>query len=88
MHQGQTKNEETSKDSKKTRRLQRNQKTFPASSQKKRRILITKIINEKGEIITSRKGIANVFGEFFRQLFDDQDEEAEMEHDKDKTEKS
>ena len=29
----------------------------------RRRVLITKIKNEKGEVITSRKGIANVFGE-------------------------
>ena len=29
-------------------------------------MLITKIKNEKGEIITSRKGIANVFGKFYK----------------------
>ena len=31
----------------------------------KKRVLITKIKNEKGECITSRKGIADVFGEFY-----------------------
>ena len=30
----------------------------------KRRVLITKIQNEKGEVVTLRNGIANVFGEF------------------------
>ena len=32
----------------------------------KKKLLITKIKNERGEIITSRKGIANVFGEFYK----------------------
>ena len=32
----------------------------------KKRVLITKTKNEKGEIITSRRGIANVFGEFYK----------------------
>ena len=32
----------------------------------KKRVLITKIKNEKGECITSRKGIADVFGEFYK----------------------
>ena len=34
-------------------------------------MLITKIKNENGEIITSRKGIANVFGEFYKKIYDD-----------------
>ena len=40
-----------------------------------KRVLITKIKNEKGEIITSRKGIANVFGEFYKQIYDDNEQE-------------
>ena len=32
----------------------------------KKRVLITKIKNEKGEVITSRKGTANLFGEFYK----------------------
>ena len=32
----------------------------------KKRVLITKIKNEKGECITSRKGIADAFGEFYK----------------------
>ena len=38
-------------------------------------MLITKINNEKGEVITSRKGIANDFGDFNRKIFDDQEHE-------------
>ena len=53
----------------------------------KRRVLITKIKNEKGEVITSRKGIANVFGEFYSKLYDeDQNDGTEMESDKNETE--
>ena len=52
-----------------------------------RRVLIIKIKNEKGEVITSRKGIANVFGEFYSKLYDeDQHDETEMESDKNETE--
>ena len=32
----------------------------------KKRVLITKIKNEKGECITSRKGIADAFGEILQ----------------------
>ena len=36
--------------------------------------------NEKGEVITSRKGIANVIGEFCRKMYDDdQCDETELE---------
>ena len=38
-------------------------------------MLITKIKNEQGEIITSRKGIANVFGEFYKKLYDDNEQD-------------
>ena len=37
----------------------------------KKKVLITKIKNDKGECITSRKGIAEVFGEFNKRLSDD-----------------
>ena len=41
---------------------------------------------EKGELITSRKGIANVFGEFHSKLYDDdQHDEKEKESDKNET---
>ena len=51
----------------------------------KKRVLITKIKNEKGECITSRKGIADTFGEFYKRLYDDNerdDSEHEMSDDK------
>ena len=32
----------------------------------KKRVLITKIKNEKGECITSRKGLADAFGDFYK----------------------
>ena len=39
-------------------------RNFPRIKTAKKRVLITKIKNEKGECITSRKGIADTFGEF------------------------
>ena len=50
----------------------------------KKRVLITKIKNEKGECITSRK-IADAFGEFYKRLYEDSerdDSEHEMSDDK------
>ena len=41
----------------------------------RKRELITKIKNEEGEVFTSRKGIANVFGEFYKKLYDDKEQE-------------
>ena len=50
-----------------------------ASSQEsklqKRKCSLQKIKNERGEIITSRKGIANVFGEFYKKLYDDYEQD-------------
>ena len=37
----------------------------------KKKVLLTKIKNDKGECITSRKGIADVFGEFYKRLYED-----------------
>ena len=37
----------------------------------RRRTFIPKVKNDKGETITSRNGIANVFGEFYRKLYDE-----------------
>ena len=42
----------------------------PVKSAKKR-VLITKIKNTKGECITCRKGIADTFGEFYKRLYED-----------------
>ena len=44
-------------------------RNIPVIKSAKKRVLITKIKNEKGECITSRKGIADVFGEFYKKNF-------------------
>ena len=51
-------------------------------------ILIKK--KEKGDITTSRKGIANVFGEFYtkKPYDDDKYDETELEHEENETENS
>ena len=38
-------------------------------------VFISKIKNERGEIITSREGIATVFGEFYKKLYDDNEQD-------------
>ena len=64
-------------------------RNIPGITSARRRVLITKIKNEKGEVVTSRKGIANVFGEFHKKLYDDQEhEETEQEHEENETESS
>ena len=46
-----------------------------------------KVKNEKDEVITSRKGIANIFGEWYGKLYaDDPCEETELDIDKSETE--
>ena len=47
----------------------------PGIKSAKKKVLITKIKKESGEIITSRKGIANVFGEFYERLYDDNEQD-------------
>ena len=44
-------------------------RNIPGIKSAKKKVLVTKIKNEKGEIITSRKGIANVCGEFDKTIF-------------------
>ena len=62
-------------------------KNIPGIESATRRMLITKMKNEKGDVITSRKGITNVFGEFYSMLYDeDQHDETEMVSDKNETE--
>ena len=46
----------------------------------KNKVLITKIKNDKGECITSRKGIADVCGEFYKRLYEG-NEKDDSEHD-------
>ena len=45
----------------------------------KKKVLITRIKNDKGESITSRKGIADVFAEFDNRLYED-NEKDDSEH--------
>ena len=46
-------------------------RNIPRIKTAKKRVLITNIKNEKGECITSRKGIADAFGEFYKRLYED-----------------
>ena len=48
---------------------------IPGIKSAKKKVLITKIKNERGEIITSRKGIANVFREFYKKIYDDNEQD-------------
>ena len=60
-------------------------RSIPRIKKAKKRVLITKIKNEKGECITSRKGIADTFGEFYKRLYEDSGQdnsEHEMRDDK------
>ena len=50
-------------------------KNIPGIKSAKKRVHTTKIKNEKGEIITSQKGNANVLGEFYKKLYDDNEQE-------------
>ena len=67
------------RDKKRSERLGKSKKILKSSKGQKnaniksakRRILIPKIKNMTGEVITSRKGIADVFGEFYGKLYDD-----------------
>ena len=54
-------------------------RNIPGIKTAKKRVLITKIKNEKGECITSRKGIADVFGEFYKRLYEDKERD-DFEH--------
>ena len=46
-------------------------RNIPRIKSAKKRVLITKIKNKKGECITSRKGIADTFGEYYKRLYED-----------------
>ena len=54
-------------------------RNIPGIQTAKKKVLITKIKNDKGECITSRKGIADVFGEFYNRLYED-NEKDDFEH--------
>ena len=50
-------------------------RNIPGIKTAKKRVLITKIKNDKGECITSRKGIADAFGEFYKRLYEDKEKD-------------
>ena len=50
-------------------------RNIPGIKSAKKKVLITKIKNEKGEVITSRKRIANVFGELYKKIYDDNEQD-------------
>ena len=54
-------------------------RNIPGMKTAKKRVLITKIKNEKGECIISRKGIADAFGEFYKRLYEDKERD-DFEH--------
>ena len=74
MYQRQ-KRETTARQPRETRKLQRCQQHPILIKSAKKKVHITKVKNKRGEIITSRKGIANVFGDFYKQLYDDNEQE-------------
>ena len=43
-------------------------------------MLIPRIKNDEGETITSRKGIAKVFGEFYSKLYDSKETEGKLQN--------
>ena len=49
--------------------------SIPGIKSVKKKVFITKIRNERGELITSRKGLANVFGEFCEKLYGDTEQD-------------
>ena len=60
-------------------------RNIPGIKSAKKRVLITRRKNEKGECITSRKDIADAFGEFYKRLYEDSEKdnsEHEMKDDK------
>ena len=48
-------------------------RNIPRIKTAKKRVLITKIKNDKGECITSRNGTADAFGEFYKRLYEDRE---------------
>ena len=75
MHQRQEKNEKADGHPKNSRRIHRCQRNIPGIKSAKKRVLITKMKNEKGENISSHEGIANVFGEFHKKIHNDNEQD-------------
>ena len=73
MHQ-RKKEDEAKKNTEDIGRTQRNKEHLQYQDGKKR-ILIPKIKNKKGETINTREGIANAFAEFYENLHDGEEGE-------------
>ena len=54
-------------------------RNIPGIKTAKKKVLMTKLKNNKAECITSRKGIADIFGEFYKRLYED-NERDDFEH--------
>ena len=82
MHQRQVKIKKTRKDRRMLEKI-KGIKKISSIKPAEKRTLIPKMKNEKGEVITSRKGIANALGEFYSKLYAvDQCDGKELETDK------
>ena len=46
-------------------------RNIPRIKTAKKRVLITKVKDKEGECVTSRKGIADTFGDFYKRLYED-----------------
>ena len=63
MHHGQEKSKQKQEEVQRILEDFKGIRNIPGIKSARRRVFITKVKNEKGEVITSRKGIADVFGD-------------------------
>ena len=91
MHQRQQEVEKTRKNSKDPGESRRYKEHFQYQISEKR-ILITEVKNEEGEVVKTRQGIANIFAKFFEDLYEGEagytEEDMESRTDDDKTDPS
>ena len=74
MYQRQEKSEKTTRNPKNLEDF-KGVSNIPGIRSAKKKVLITKIKTERGEIIMSCKGFANVFGECYKKLYDDNEQD-------------
>ena len=73
------------RDNKRCERKEKSKKFWKAKGTKnitniksvKKRILISKVKNKKGEAVKTRQGIANVFAQFYEELYEGEDEQVD-----------
>ena len=75
MHQGQTKRAKRWEKTPQILEELKGSKSISNITSARKKTLIPKIRDEKDEIITSRKGIANVFGKFYSKLFSNEQQD-------------